>query len=340
VIRQALDTLAGGKALTAAEARGVMEEVMEGKATPAQIAALLMGLRVKGETVEELVGFAWAMASHARSIRPRVKGRVVDLCGTGGAPFKTFNVSTISSFVVAAAGVPVAKHGNRSFTSSCGSADLLEALGVRIDLEPPEVEAVMERVGVCFMFAPRFHPAMAHVAPVRKEMGVRTVFNLLGPLTNPAGARGQLMGVYDPTLVGKLPEVMRGLGLERGMVVHGEIGCDEISTLGTTEVGELLDGEVKRYSLDPSALGLRPPRPEDIGNLDPRASTEVALAVLGGKPGPRADMVALNSAAGLYVGGAAVDLAEGLALAREALADGSALEKLRQLAEATGGRLP
>ncbi len=340
MMQEALARVVEGMDLTLAQAEEAMAEMMEGRATAAQVAGLLVALRMKGESPEEIAGLARAMRARCRALHPKVEGRLVDLCGTGGAPFKTFNVSTISSFVVAGAGVPVAKHGNRSFTSTCGSADVMEALGVRIDLEPAEAQAILEGVGLCFLFAPRFHPAMKNVAPVRKELGIRTVFNILGPLTNPAGAKGQLMGVFHPGLVEKLPRVMNHLGLEHGMVVHGEVGSDEISTLGGTRVGELTDGDIRFYSIDPQALGIPKPRPEDLGNLDPKGSAAVARSILSGKEGPRTDIVLLNSAAALRVAGRVDGLEEGLEVARESIASGRAEAKLHALVKATGGQPP
>jgi anthranilate phosphoribosyltransferase len=337
MIQQALAALVQGRDLDPGEARGAMEEVMAGDVSPAQMGAFLTALRMKGETPSEIAAFAGVLRAKCLTIHPRVVGAPVDLCGTGGAPFKTFNVSTIASFVVAGAGVPVAKHGNRSFTSSCGSADLLEALGVRIDLEPPAVERVMEEVNICFMFAPKFHPAMKHVAPVRRELGVRTVFNLLGPLANPAGARHHLMGVFDGGLVWTIPEVMRLLGYERGLVVHGEIGSDEISTVGPTLVGELRDGEVRRYLFDPATVGLGKGEAAAMGPLSPPEAARLTLALLAGAKGPRRDMVLLNAAAALYVADRVADLDGGMAMASEALDSGRALRKLRDLVRATGG---
>ncbi len=337
MITDLLSRVVEGVDLSMDQATEAMEAVMDGQATQSQVAALLVALRMKGETPEEIAGLARAMMARAHRIQPRVQGRLVDLCGTGGAPFKTFNISTISTFVVAGAGVAVAKHGNRSFTSTCGSADLLEALGVRIDLEPAQAEAVLERLGVCFLFSPRFHPVMNNLAPVRKELALRTVFNILGPLTNPAGAKGQLMGVFHPGLVERLPRVMYYLGLERGMVVHGEIGSDEISTLGSTRVGEVSRGEIRFYSVDPQVLGLTKPDPTDISNLPPKESAAVARAVLAGEGGPRTDIVLLNAAAGLRVAGVVEEMSEGLEVARDSIDSGRAGAKLDALIRATGG---
>ncbi|HKZ48126.1 MAG TPA: anthranilate phosphoribosyltransferase [Thermoplasmata archaeon] len=339
MIREAIALAAERRDLPPEVADAAMRELMEGAATPAQVAAFLVALRMKGETAAELLAFARVMREKCTRIHPANGSPVVDLCGTGGAPLKTFNISTVASLVVAAAGVRVAKHGNRSFTSACGSADLLEALGVRIDLEPPEARRVLEEVGMCFLFAPKFHPAMRHVALPRKEVGLRTVFNILGPLTNPAGASAQLMGVFSPSLVGTVPEVMRGLGVERALVVHNELGADEILPTGRTFVGELEDGEVRRSVLRVEELGLEPTRPEDVANVPPPEAARRALAVLRGEDGGLSDTVAINAAAGLLVAGRVARLDEGMEIARDLLDGGRALELLRRLATATGGDL-
>lgn len=331
MIRELLSRLVDGGDISMSQAESLMGAIMDGALTPSQVGALLIALRMKGETPEEIAGLARAMRDRALKIAPRVDGRIIDLCGTGGAPFKTFNVSTIASFVVAGAGVPVAKHGNRSFTSTCGSADLLEALGVPLSMSASASQTLLEKVGIAFLFAPNFHPGMRGVTPVRKELGVRTVFNVLGPLTNPAGARGHLMGVFHPDLVRKLPRVMNHLGLEHGMVVHGEVGSDEISTLGRTSVGEVVGGEISFSVIDAQELGFVKPRPDDIGNLSPKDSAEVAIDILGGKVGPRTDIVLLNAAAGLKVGGKVADIGEGVEMARESLDSGKAAAKLEAL---------
>jgi len=312
---------------------------MEGMATPAQIGAFLMGLRVKGEGPEEIAGMATAMRERCAAIRPVPNGRVVDLCGTGGAPLPTFNVSTISMFVVAAAGVTVAKHGNRAITSACGSADLLEALGARVDLDPPEVEKILQASGLCFMFAPKFHPAMRHAMGPRRELGVRTVFNILGPLTNPAGARSQVLGVYSPDLVPVVSEAAARLGAEHALVVHGQAGVDEICLCCPTIVGEVADGETREFILRPEDLGFERADPRALAGSDPATAAREAVRILQGEPGPKRDMVVANASAGIYVGGKAESLGAALPLAQEALDSGRAFERLREFVRATGGDL-
>jgi len=269
-------------------------------------------------------------------IHPRVEGLLLDVCGTGGAPLKTFNVSTTCAFVIAGAGIPVAKHGNRSHTSKSGSADILEALGVNLEVSPKAVEEAIEQIGIGFLFAPLFHPAMRHAAGPRRELGIRTVFNLLGPLTNPAGAEAHLMGVFSPELVELFPQVLKGLGVKRALVAHGRDGVDEISTLGPTYAGELKDGEIRHYELRPEAFGLRRTTIEKIQNIEPQASAKLALGILEGKlRDERYEIVLLNSAAGLYVAGGASSIEEGLAKAEASIAEGRALAKLRALIRKT-----
>lgn len=339
MIREAIADIVDGRALSFERSHDTMAEIMEGQATPAQIAAFLVALRMKGETVEEIAGMASAMRERCISIRVEGNGRLVDLCGTGGAPLRTFNVSTIAMFVVAAAGVKVAKHGNRGVTSACGSADLLEALGVRVDLEPPQVERILREHGLCFMFAPKFHPAMRHAVGPRKEIGIRTVFNVLGPLTNPAGARGHVLGVFSEDLVARLPDVAARLGMEHVLVVHGRAGVDEICLCCPTLVGEVLNGEIRWYELRPEDLGLRPVPPQSLAGADPVAAAAEAVRILGGERGAKRDMVLANAAAGIYVGGRVSSLSEGMALAQEALDSGRAIDRLRELIRATGGDL-
>ncbi len=339
VLQKCLEKLLRFSHLTEEEAAEAMRCLMSGEAAPAQAAAFLTALRMKGETVGELTAFARTMREFCLKVRPRVGGRLVDTCGTGGDRIKTFNISTAAMFVVAGAGVPVAKHGNRSVTSKAGSADVLEALGAVIDLPPPEVERCLERTGVGFMFAPVFHPAMRHLAQVRREMGIRTVFNVLGPLTNPAGAGAQLLGVFEPGLTEKLALVLRELGCERAMVVHGLDGLDEFSTLGETQVSELKEGEVRTFRVRPEEVGLERARPRDLEGGGPEENAGVLLRILGGEGGPRRDIVLLNASAALVVGGKASDLLEGLQLGSEVLDSGRALEKLRAFVRATGGDL-
>jgi anthranilate phosphoribosyltransferase len=333
-LTSALAKVVGGHSLTAAEAETVMEIIMSGAATPAQIAGLLVALRMKGESPQEITGFARAMRRHAVPI-PTRRQNLVDTCGTGGDVHDTFNISTAAALVAAAAGVPVAKHGNRSVSSRCGSADVLEALGVRLDLAPAQVARCLDEIGIGFMFAPALHPAMQHASAPRRELRLRTVFNLLGPLTNPAGARRQLLGVFDRRWVRPIAEALRQLGSEHALVVHGLDGLDEISTLGPTWVAELRAGEIVEYQLTPEDFGLPRARPSDLAGGAPQESAARLLEVLENKPGPPLDVVALNAAAALYVGGAAPDLPSGLQLAKKVLASNAALQKLRQLIELT-----
>ncbi len=339
MIREALADLVDRRDLGYDRAHAALGEIMDGTATPAQIGAFLLGMQMKGETPDEIAGMAVAMRERCAAIHARPNGRVVDLCGTGGAPLTTFNVSTLAMFLVAAAGVTVAKHGNRAITSRCGSADLLESLGVRIDLEPPQVERLLQDHGLCFMFAPKFHPAMRNAMGPRKELGVRTLFNLLGPLTNPAGAQGHVLGVFSPELVPRILRVTDRLGLERAMIVHGQAGVDEICLCCPTLVGELADGASREYVLRPEDLGFETVPPQSLAGAGPRDAALEALRILGGEKGPKRDMVIANAAAGIYVAGKAGSLEEAVPVAREALDSGRALGKLRELVRATGGDL-
>ncbi len=339
MIRDALGAIAAGQALAPGAAHDAMAEIMDGTATPAQIGAFLQGMRMKGETPEEIAGMALAMRERCAAIHARPNGRVVDLCGTGGAPLPTFNVSTLAMFVVAAAGVTVAKHGNRAVSSRCGSADLLEALGVRVDLDPPAVERVLQDHGLCFMFAPKFHPAMRNAIGPRRELGGRTVFNILGPLTNPAGAQGHVLGVFSPELVPIIVQVADRLGLEHALVVHGQAGVDEICLCCPTLVGELSHGEAREFLLRPEDLGFDRVSPLALAGADPREAATEALGILRGNRGPKRDMVLANAAAGVYVAGKAASLEESLPIVEEALDSGRALDKLRELVSATGGDL-
>jgi len=339
VIRDTLADLVARRDLGYDRAHDAMAEIMDGAASPAQIGAFLQGMAMKGEGPEEIAGMAVAMRERCAAIRPKPNGRVVDLCGTGGAPVTTFNVSTLSMFLVAGAGVTVAKHGNRAITSRCGSADLLEALGVRIDLEPAAVERVLQDHGLCFMFAPKFHPAMRNAMGPRRELGIRTVFNILGPLTNPAGAQGQLLGVFAPEMVPLFLQVTDRLGLEHAMIVHGQVGMDEICLCGPTLVGELSDGEAREYVLRPEDFGLHRASPQALAGAEPAEAAAEALRILNGEAGAKQDMVLANAAAGIYVAGKAASLDEAVPVARDALDSGRALAKLRELILATGGDL-
>ncbi len=305
--------------------------IMDGEVEDAQIAALLVALAMKGETTDEIAGAAAAMRARVRAIPHSIAG-VVDTCGTGGDGKGTFNVSTAAAFVAAAGGVPVAKHGNRAISSRSGSADVLAALGVRIEIEPAEAGRQLEEIGLAFLFAPTLHPAMKAVAPVRRALGVRTLFNLLGPLTNPAGARRQLLGVFARDRVEPVARVLAELGAEHALVVHGEDGTDEITTCGRTFVAEVRDGGVSTYLLDAAELGVARSSEADLAGGSPEENAAALESLLAGEASPLAEIVAVNAGAALYVGGAAPDLASGYARARELLASGAAhvvLDKLR-----------
>jgi len=335
MIQQVIAKLANREDLPRAEARAAMDEIMSGEATPAQIAAFLVSLRLKGETVEEIAGCAEAMREKATRVRTK-HSLVVDTCGTGGDAVGTFNVSTAAALVACGAGAVVAKHGNRAVSSRCGSADVLKALGVKIDDVPVQkLEQCLDEVGMAFLFAPALHGAMKHAAPVRRELGIRTVFNILGPLTNPAGATRQLLGVYDARLTSVIAEVLKALKSERALVVHGAGGLDEISTCGPTKVSEICNGEVKTYVLDSSELGFRRVSAEDLVGGDASTNARILLDVLEGKAGPRRDIVVLNSAAALYVSGLVSSLKEGIAIAERSIDSGAARSKLAQLVEIT-----
>lgn len=311
-----------------------MGKVMAGEATPAQLAALLTALRLKGESVEELTGFARGMRAHSLKVTT-TRRPLVDTCGTGGAARKTFNVSTTAAFVAAAAGVAIAKHGNRAATSRFGSADVLEALGARLDLSPEAVGRCIDEVGIGFLFARSHHPAMKHAAPVRAELGFRTIFNALGPLTNPAGATRQVLGVYDGTLCEPLAQVLLRLGAEHVLVVHGKGGLDELSTFGETLVAEGKDGTVTTYTLTPAELGLTETTPEALAPAADEDPAATVRAILSGEPGPRREIVVANAGAALYVAGSAESLRAGIALAAQTIDSGATRTKLEQFVEFT-----
>lgn len=328
--KEAIARLVDGQDLTELEAETVMEQIMTGQATTAQIGALLIALRLKGETVAEVTGFARAMRRNATAIKTRHR-LLVDTCGTGGDGRGTFNISTVTAFVIAGAGLPVSKHGNRSVSSNCGSADVLQALGVRLDLSPQQVVACIDEVGIGFLFAPMLHPAMKYAVGPRREMGVRTVFNILGPLTNPAGAQVQVLGVYDGALTEMMAQVLRSLGSEAAFVVHGADGLDELSTIGPNRITQLQNGDVRTFFLDPLDLGL--PRAElaDLQGGYADENARIFRAILQGERGPRRDVVLLNAAAGLVAGGKASDLADGLSQAGHSIDSGAAQGKLEAL---------
>jgi len=329
-MKQTIEKVVNHYPLSEVEAEEVMELIMEGEATPAQIAALITALRMKGETVEEIAGFARAMRAKGSRIAPRCH-QMVDTCGTGGDQRFTFNISTTAAFVVAGAGLPVAKHGNRSVSSRCGSADVLEALGVNVAVTPAEVERCLEETGIGFLFAPVFHAAMKYAIGPRREIGIRTVFNLLGPLTNPAGAQIQLLGVYDPNLTGVIACVLRKLGARRAMIVHGSDGLDEITNTGQTRISELNGDQIKTYYLKPADLGLSQGHLEEILGGNAEENARITRDVLSGSPGPCRDVVLMNVAAALMVGGKVDTMQDGVQLAAEIIDSGAAMAKLESL---------
>jgi anthranilate phosphoribosyltransferase len=328
MIREAISTLVSGKSLTDGESALVMGEIMQGEATPAQFGAFVTALRIKGETAEEITGLARTM--RAKAVPMTTTYPVVDTCGTGGDSSSTFNISTTAALVAAAAGVRVAKHGNRAMSSQCGSADVLEALGVKIDLSPEPVKRCLDEVGICFMFAPLFHPAMKYAAAPRREIGIRTVFNVLGPLTNPAGAQAQLLGVADGSLLEKMALVLKGLGCHHAMVVHGEDGIDEITICGNTSICELKDGDIKKYTIAPENYGFQKAAPGALKGGDAKENAAILRNVLSGAPGPKQGVVLMNAAAVLYAGDKVANLDQGIILAREAINSGRAMAKLEE----------
>jgi len=328
-----IEKLVGGEDLCPEEACAAMGFIMSGRATQSQIGGFLTAMRMKGVSVPEVTAFARVMREFGLRIDPKVNGTLVDMCGTGGDTIKTFNISTAASFVVAAAGIPVAKHGNRSVTSKSGSADVLEALGARIDLKPLQVQDMIEDIGFGFMFAPVFHGAMKYALAPRKEIGIRTVFNLLGPLTNPASAKAQVMGIYDEALVAPIAEVLMNLGVERALVVHGAGGLDEVSTFGPTYVSEVRNGRTSAYTLSPEAVGLEKASIADLRGGDAKANADMIIDILKGADGPKRDIVMLNAACGIYVGGGAPTLRDSLKVAAAANATGAALKKLAEYVE-------
>jgi anthranilate phosphoribosyltransferase len=331
-----IQKISAGQDLTVEEAESAFGAVMRGEASPVQMAALLVGLRTKGHAPSEVAGGVRALRSAMVPVPVRGEGPLVDTCGTGGGSVTTFNISTAAALVAAAAGVRVAKHGNRSFTSRSGSADVLEALGVEIQLDPGAMGRILEEVGIVFMFAPLLHPAMRHVGPVRRELGIPTIMNLLGPLTNPAGVRRQVVGVSDPTLRTLVAEALRTLGHERALVLHGTPGMDEVSPLGPTRVSDLEGGELREYEVDPAELGLALAREGEIAGGSPQENAALIRAVLEGRErGGARTVVLLNAAATLVAAGVAADMAEGLLQAGEALDSGAAARVLQELGEAS-----
>jgi anthranilate phosphoribosyltransferase len=331
VLTEALSRLLDGADLDRREARAAMDAIMAGEATAVQVAAFLVALRIKGETPEEIAGFAEAMREHVVPVQAD-RDDLVDTAGTGGDGACTLNISTAAALVAAAAGAGVAKHGNRAVSSECGSADVLEALGYRLELPPERIARSIDELGFGFMFAPLHHPAMRNVAPVRRELGMRTVFNVLGPLTNPAGARAQVLGVYSPELVRTLADVLLRLDVRRAYVVHGAGGLDELSPVGPNLVCEVVEGSVREREIDPAALGVPRCSVIDLRGGDPAENADIIRRVLAGGNGPARHAVLLNAAGAIAAAGHASDLREGLAYAREAIDSGAAADKLETLA--------
>jgi len=332
--KEILNKIVIGKSLNEEEAYETMNEIMQGITTPAQIASFLTALRVKGETVEEITGCARAMRENAVSLKETYP-LAVDTCGTGGDSKGTFNISTVAAFVVAGTGIMVAKHGNRGVSSKSGSADVLEALKININLTPSQVEECLQKLGIAFFFAPVFHPAMKHAIGPRREIGFRTIFNLLGPLTNPAGVKRQILGVYDPDITELVAGVLKKLGAQNAMVVCGEGGIDEISITGFTKITQIKNREITTYYIRPEDLGLRRYELKDIKGGDAKVNAEITLNILRGKDGPQRLIVLVNTAAALIVGGMAKDMRDGIKIAAETIDSGTALKKLEGLREYT-----
>ena len=333
-MKRFLEKVIAGENLAQSDMVEAFDLIMSGEATPAQIAGFIVALRMKGEVIEEIAGGAESMRRHAVFV-DCTGLPVVDTCGTGGDSCNTFNISTTAAFVVAGAGVPVAKHGNRAISSACGSADVLMALGVNLEVTPETVEDCIRDVGIGFMYAPKMHPAMKFAMVPRRELGIRTIFNMLGPLTNPAGAKGQIIGVFSPELTEPFAHVLRLLGSRRAFIVHGRDGMDEITTTTTSRVSELADGAVKTYEFDPLTLIEDYADAADLAGGDPETNAEITRGILAGEAGPRRDIVCLNAGAAIAAGGKAASLSEGWKLACESIDSGGAKAALAGLVEAT-----
>jgi len=328
MIQEAIYKLVNKEDLTLEMAKVVMDEIMSGETTNAQIASFLTAIRMKGESIDEITACAMIMRKHG--VKLQHDEDVLEIVGTGGDEANTFNISTISSFVISAAGIPVAKHGNRSVSSKCGSADVLEALGVKVTIPTEKSEQILKEIGLCFMFAPLYHSSMKYAAPVRKELGIRTLFNILGPLSSPAGANLQLLGVYDKNLVEPLAKVLANLGVKRAMVVHGNDGLDEISLCTSTTVCEVTNGQLNSYILDPLELGFEYCKPEDLVGGGPIENAEIARNILSGEKGPKRDIVLLNSAVCLYMSYNNITLLECVKMVAEIIDSGKAMEQLNK----------
>jgi len=340
VIKEAIFKVANHEDLTYADAESVIKEIMTGQATGIQISSLLTGMSMKGETVDEITAFAAGMRKYGVGLSH--SPNALEIVGTGGDRSDSFNISTTSSFVISAAGVPVAKHGNRAASSKCGAADVLEALGVNISISSKRCLDLLDDIGICFLFAQKYHLAMKYVAPVRQELGIRTVFNVLGPLTNPLGANMQLLGVYDGSMIGPLARVMYNLGVKNGMVVHGHDGLDEISISDRTSVCEIRDGKFTDYEIDPNKFGFRQCEKRDITGGGPKENAVILREILSGEKGPRRDIVVLNSAAALYIAKKSGTVEDAICTAERAIDSGMAVEKLERFIELSniGDALP
>lgn len=336
MIKEAIAKLVEGKSLESEEAEKAMEEIMSGKATDAQIAGFLVGLRLKGETVDEITSFAKVMRQKAKKINfSSYSEIIVDTCGTGGDNSNTFNISTTAAFVLAGAGLKVAKHGNKSVSSQCGSADVLQALGVNLDITSEKAAECIKRIGIGFLYAPLFHNAMKYAVAPRKELGIRTVFNILGPLTNPADAKVQMMGVFDPNLTEPLAYILKSLGLKSALVVHGS-GLDEITTTGATKISELSGGEVRTYYINPEDFGFSQNKIDEIQTKTIQENADSLLDVLKGSNGAKRNIVLMNAGAAIYIVGKASDINQGIEIAKESIDSGKALEKLNLLRDLNG----
>ncbi|MCI6553533.1 MAG: anthranilate phosphoribosyltransferase [Lachnospiraceae bacterium] len=331
MIKEAIQKIVTGRDLTLQEAEGVMDEIMGGQASQIQMAAYLTALSLKGETIDEITASAAGMRRHCLRLLHDME--VLEIVGTGGDKSNSFNISTASALVVSAAGVPVAKHGNRAASSRCGAADVLEALGVNIMIPPEKSRELLERIGICFLFAQNYHIAMKYVAPVRRELGIPTVFNILGPLSNPAGANMQLLGVYQEELIEPMAQVLSNLGVKNALVVYGRDGLDEISISAPTSVCEVRDGSFKKYLLEPEQCGMARCRKEDLSGGTPEENAEIIREILRGRRGPKADAVVLNSAAALYVADASLTLEKAVEKARETIDSGRAMEQLEKFVQ-------
>ena len=331
MIKEAIIDLSNGKNLSYDMAKSVMDEIMNGDTSQIQMSAYLTALSMKGETIDEITGSAKGMREHC--IRLLHDMDILEIVGTGGDHSDSFNISTTAALVIAAGGVPVAKHGNRAASSRCGAADVLDALGVNISIPPEQSTKILNKINICFLFAQNYHLAMKYVAPVRKELGIRTVFNILGPLTNPAGANMQVMGVYDEALVEPLARVLTNLGVKSAMVVYGQDVLDEISMSAPTTVCEVKDGTYRSYQIEPEQFGLEKCRKADLKGGTPEENARITTDILDGKKGPKRDAVVLNAGAGLYVAGKAASVDQGVRMAMQLIDDGSAKERLRQFVE-------